>query len=59
MQVNQQGKPIEEEYVLFEDLTLEERKAAVSLLFKHLHLDIFRTNSTKHGNVELQLRPET
>ena len=59
MQVNQQGKPIEEEAISFSYLTLEERKVAVDLLFKHLNLDIVRTNKTKYGNFELKVQPTT
>lgn len=57
--VNQQSVPIVEEEISFSYLTLEERKEAVDLLFKYMHLEIIRTNSTKHGNFELQVRPIT
>ena len=56
MQVNQQGNPIVEEYVDFSDLSLEDRKEAVNLLFKQLGVDIYRTTATKHGYFMLELR---
>ena len=56
MQVNQQGHLVVEEYVDFSDLSLEDRKEAVDLLFKELGIDIYRTNATKHGYFMLELR---
>lgn len=56
MQTNSQGVPIVEEYVDFSDLSLEDRKEAVNLLFKELGVDIYRTNATKHGYFMLELR---
>ena len=58
MHVNQQGQPIHEQEISFSMLTLEERKVAVDLLFKHLGLEIIRTNATKNGVFELQVRVE-
>ena len=57
MQVNQQGDPIQEDVVPFSFLTLEERKEAIELLFRHLKIEIVRTNANKYGLV-LELRPE-
>ena len=56
MQVNQQGNPVWEQTYAFSDLTLEDRKEAVDLLFKHLKLELVRTNATESGLLELQLR---
>ena len=36
--------------------TKEEQAEAIRLLLQHLNLQIWRTDKTKHGNVELVLR---
>lgn len=62
MQVNQKGEPIEETYLLpFGDsssMTLEELREALALVCDHLQVNIYRTNATKSGNVEIELRAE-
>lgn len=56
MQVNQLGVPIDEECISYSYLSKTERKEAIDMLFEHLKLDIVRTNATKTGAYELQLR---
>lgn len=58
MMVNQLGLPVWEQTYAFSDLTLEDRKEAVDLLFKHLKLELVRTNATEGRLLELQLRPK-
>lgn len=36
--------------------TDEERDTAIALLCEHLGVEVWRTNKTKHGNVEIELR---
>ena len=59
MNVNLQGQPIHEEPVSFRHLTLEEKNLAVDLLFRHMELEIVRTNKTRYGNFELKVQPTT
>ena len=59
MNVNQQSQPIHKEPVCFRHLTLEEKNLAVDLLFRHMDLEIVRTNKTKYGNFELKVQPTT
>lgn len=54
--VNQAGKAVQEEFVFFSDLTLEERKYAVDQLFRQLGFDIIRTTAIDSGNTEIELR---
>lgn len=59
MQVNQLGEEIEET-ALFEiwsdPATDAERDKAISLILCHLNCAIVRTNATKHGTTEIELR---
>lgn len=59
MRVNQQDAPIIEE-VLFASWTSSEDPLdiarAISCLCEHLNIEIIRTNATKHGNTEVQIR---
>lgn len=56
---NQNGDPVEE-YLLFtswgETATTEETHQAIALLAELLGIEFYRTNATKHGNVEVVLR---
>jgi len=58
---NQMDEPVEETQ-LFEfwcdTATDKERDTAISLILGHLGLKIVRTNATKHGTTELELRKE-
>jgi len=54
--VNQQGQAYEEQIVRFSDLTLEERKEAVDLLFEHLLIRIVRHNAGYGTGPQLELR---
>jgi hypothetical protein len=60
VKVNQFGQPLVEEYrfAYVGDARAEEQDIAdaISLLCEHLKVDIVRTNATKHGGFELQLR---
>ena len=57
--VNTNGDEIEETK-MFQmwcgEHTDEERDMAISLLLDHFNLEIVRTNATKHGTTELELR---
>lgn len=59
--VNQNGDPVQED-TLFEcwsvPSTPAEREQALGLILNHLGMTIVRTNATKHGNVELELRKQ-
>jgi hypothetical protein len=55
--VNQAGAPIEEHTLLFpEDFKEGEVAQAVLLILGRAGLELVRTNATKHGNTELELR---
>jgi len=56
MMVNQRGEPVQEDYLYPGDLRDGELEQALFMLLQHLNLDLVRTNATKHGNVELDLR---
>lgn len=57
--VNQAGDEIMEEVIFLPSMFEHgEVEAALLLLAEHLGMRFVRTNATKHGNVELQLRPE-
>ena len=56
-QVNQRGEPIHEDWIGTPDNFVPgEAERALLLLIDHLGLSLYRTNATKHGNVELVLR---
>jgi hypothetical protein len=59
---NQNGDPVVEE-TLFEywsiQATPKEQDRAIGLILNHLGMQIVRTNATKHGTVELELRRES
>jgi hypothetical protein len=56
---NTNGDPVREEYLCSpQDFTREELVEAVLLLCGHLNVSLWRTNATKHGGVELELRKE-
>jgi hypothetical protein len=58
---NQIDEPIEETPLFRcwgEQATDDERDAAIGLILGHLGLKIVRTNATKHGTTELELRPD-
>lgn len=62
MKVNQRDEPIEET-TLFggawcDPATDAERDEAIALILRHLGCTIVRTNATKHGNTELELRKD-
>lgn len=59
MHVNQKGEPVVETELFkcwSDTATDTERDTAISLILEHLGLEIVRTNATKHGNTELELR---
>lgn len=58
VEVNQKGEAIEESTVQFA-WELKERQAEELLLslIAFLKLEAVRTNATKHGHVEMQVRP--
>jgi hypothetical protein len=62
MRVNQAGDPIEEEQVFayvgddYKPRSDQDRNDAIALLCDHLKVEIWRTNATKHGDVQLVLR---
>jgi hypothetical protein len=39
--------------------TEQERDTAINLILEHLKMEIVKTNATKHGTVELELRKES
>lgn len=57
--VNPRGKPVETTVLLpygSEHLSPEELHEALNLLCEHLGIKIIRTNATKQGNTEIQLK---
>ena len=54
--VNQQGNPCFTEVVSLGDLSLPDLAECLELLLQELKLEIVRTNVTKHGCKELQIR---
>ncbi|WP_087865086.1 hypothetical protein [Comamonas thiooxydans] len=57
--VNQQGNPAHTEVLLpygSEQLSPSDLQEALSMLYEHLGVQLVRTNCTKHGHTELQLR---
>lgn len=57
MRTNQRGEEVQEHVLWQEDLNPGEAEALLFVLLDHLNLIAVRTNATKHGNTELQLRP--
>jgi hypothetical protein len=61
MIVNQNGDEVVETYLFsysYEIATNYERDEAIRLILQHLKCTIVRTNATKHGNTELELRKD-
>ena len=59
MSTNHNGDPVEETELFVawsERSTNEERDTTIGLILQHLNLKAIRTNATKHGNTEIQLR---
>lgn len=59
--VNQNGDAIDETplFRIWSDpATDEERDQAIALILGHLGMQVVRTNATKHGNTELEIRPD-
>lgn len=57
MIVNQQGKPVQEDFLgTWSDLSHAELQELLFLVIAHLNLAAYRTNATKHGTTELELR---
>ena len=55
--VNQNGDPVFDQYITeWSELNEGELQKLVLMLIHHLGLVVYRTNATKHGNTELQLR---
>lgn len=57
MSTNQAGEPVEEEPIF--DVSPAMCGEVLLLLIDRLDLTLWRTNATKHGNTELQLRNKT
>lgn len=57
--MNQNGDPVMEDE-LFQSwsdrATQSQVEEAIGLLLRYLNLEVWRTNATKHGNTELELR---
>ena len=59
MQVNNQGKEVVEEIIIFPaQLSEYQTTILVTLLLEHLKLRAVWTNATKHGHFEMELRNE-
>jgi hypothetical protein len=61
MQTNQRGEPIQETYLLpygADKMDEDELREALALLCDHLKVSIWRTNATKSGVPELELRKD-
>ena len=57
--INRLGDPVEETqlFKLWSDrATDDERDTAISMILDYLQMEIVRTNATKHGTTELELR---
>lgn len=59
MKTNQRGEEVQEETLWPGQLNVGELEEAVFMLLARLNLDLVRTNATKHGNVELELRAQS
>jgi DNA primase len=58
--VNQRGDPAAEEAIMFPgDFEGDELRQAVLLLAERLGVEIIRTNATKHGDTQIQLKETT
>ncbi len=58
---NQVDEPVTEDMLFTcwgERATDDERDKAIGLILQHLGMTIVRTNATKHGTTELELRKE-
>ncbi len=57
--VNQKDEAVEETQLFrpwSDTATDAERDEVIGLLLEHFRLEAWRTNATKHGNVEIELR---
>lgn len=54
--VNQAGVPVYEIHMWEGNLSNEEVKTVLMLLLDKLELEVWKTNATKHGQEEIQLR---
>ena len=53
----EENKPPFDDWIGFaDDFDLQEAKKAILMLLEYLDLSLYRTNNTKHGNIELQIR---
>jgi hypothetical protein len=63
MIVNQNGDEVIETTLftpwVHEDVTDDERDHVIALILQHLGLEAVRTNATKRGHTEVDLRPRT
>lgn len=61
MATNQKGEPVEETPLFWgwsDPATDAERDEAIGMILRHMGMKIVRTNATKHGNTELELRKD-
>ena len=59
MMTNQKGEEINDEWIGFPDqLDPSEVAEVLLLLIEQLNLILYRTNGTKHGITQLELRPQ-
>jgi hypothetical protein len=57
--INRLGDPVEETQLFkfwSDSATDDERDTAISMILDYLRMEIVRTNATKHGTTELELR---
>lgn len=57
MRTNQRGEEVQEHVLCQEDLNPGEAEVLLFKLLEHLNLEAVRTNATKHGDWQLQVRP--
>lgn len=57
---NQAGLPVQEDTIIFgwDSVTDQERDEAIKLILTHLKMKVVRTNATKHGTTEIELRSD-
>lgn len=58
MRVNQQGDEIREFLLFHGDMEPKDLEELLFMILDHLKLQAWRTNATKHGGWETQLRSE-
>lgn len=57
MFINQQGMPVQEDFLgTWSDLSHADLQELLFLVIAHLNLAAYRTNATKHGTTEFELR---